>query len=71
MQGNMVYFLCYDTPVGRRPDGTVVRRVGKQKLDFDSRNLDMNISVCRQMNFSYGVGTHWIEDETGKVVFKD
>lgn len=69
MHGNIEFYLCYDTPVGKRPDGSLVRRTGKQKLDFDARDLDMNIGVCDQMISFFGNGTHWIEDETGEVVY--
>lgn len=69
MTRNIVYYLCYNTPVGERPDGSFVYRVGKQTLDFDKFDLDMNKSVCETMNSMYGDGTHWVEDETGEKVY--
>lgn len=67
--GNIIYYLCYDTPIGQRPDGSFVRRVGKQTLEHDKFDLDMNKGVCDSMISIFGHGTHWIEDETGEKVY--
>lgn len=69
MSGNIVYYLCYDAPLGIGPDGNIYYRVGKQNLDFDKSNLSANIHVCEFMNLTYGPGTHWVEDEAGEVVY--
>lgn len=69
MTSNIQYYLCYNAPIGKRQDGTVVYRNGKQTLDFSQFDLDANKDVCDSMNEMFGDNTHWVEDETGEKVY--
>lgn len=69
IMGNILYFLCYNTPVGRRIDGSFIMRNGKQTLDFAKFDKDFACKVCNQMLEMYGPKAHWIKDETGEIIF--
>ena len=70
----MDYYLAYDTPVGKRPDGSYVTRVGRQKIDFCD-DLDFAVGICNTMLDIYGKknlagnDTHWIESEAGEKIW--
>lgn len=67
MNGNIKYYLAYDTPIGTI-NGKVNRRVGRQEIHGMSYDKEFSLGVAEALCDVYGRGTHWIEDETGEKV---
>lgn len=70
-KSNIRYLLCYDTPVGKLPNGSMAMHKGKQYLDTFENSLEDVIAVCNTLTSIYGQGTHWIEDEAGEKVYPE
>jgi hypothetical protein len=69
MIGNILYKLCYDTPLGYNSNGEIHRRKGSETTSMGRQyDRDYNILWTEKMCEIYGDGTHWIEDEEGQKV---
>lgn len=63
------YYLAYDTPVGKRPDGSFVMKVGRQEVSEPCQDAKSAAGICDLMLSIYGDDTHWIEDENGAKIY--